>query len=114
MAGGEDVVRILGRPAFHDLQLVCDGDLAYLGGSWTRSAGSAVSATLNRTRVIITHIIITHFFKNLLVKCVRLAVGGDVDSGLGSIESDRPPSRNNVPVPSLHFANCSGFLVLPW
>ncbi|GAQ85986.1 CCR4-NOT complex subunit CAF16 [Klebsormidium nitens] len=41
MVGGEDVVRILGRPAFHDLQLVCGGDLAYLGGSWTRSAGSA-------------------------------------------------------------------------
>ncbi|KAK1290701.1 ABC transporter I family member 19 [Acorus calamus] len=41
MVGGRDVVRVLGRSAFHDTQLVCDGDLAYLGGSWSKTIGSA-------------------------------------------------------------------------
>ncbi|XP_039123215.1 ABC transporter I family member 19-like [Dioscorea cayenensis subsp. rotundata] len=41
MVGGRDVVRVLGRSAFHDTQLVCDGELAYLGGSWSKTIGSA-------------------------------------------------------------------------
>ncbi|XP_043692226.1 ABC transporter I family member 19 [Telopea speciosissima] len=41
MVGGRDVVRVLNCSAFHDTQLVCNGDLAYLGGSWSKSVGSA-------------------------------------------------------------------------
>ncbi|KAK6233640.1 hypothetical protein QUC31_006046 [Theobroma cacao] len=41
MVGGRDVVRVLNRSAFHDTQLVCSGDLAYLGGSWSKTIGSA-------------------------------------------------------------------------
>ncbi|KAI4349379.1 hypothetical protein L6164_009971 [Bauhinia variegata] len=41
MVGGRDVVRVLNCSAFHDTQLVCSGDLAYLGGSWSKSVGSA-------------------------------------------------------------------------
>ncbi|XP_059432351.1 ABC transporter I family member 19 [Corylus avellana] len=41
MVGGRDVVRVLSRSAFHDTQLVCGGDLAYLGGSWSKTVGSA-------------------------------------------------------------------------
>ncbi|KAE8686102.1 ABC transporter I family member 19 [Hibiscus syriacus] len=41
MVGGRDVVRVLNRSAFHDTQLVCSGDLAYLGGSWSKTVGSA-------------------------------------------------------------------------
>ncbi|CAI0434484.1 unnamed protein product, partial [Linum tenue] len=41
MVGGKDVVRVLNSSAFHDTQLVCSGDLAYLGGSWSKNAGSA-------------------------------------------------------------------------
>ncbi|KAK8654196.1 hypothetical protein V6N13_128169 [Hibiscus sabdariffa] len=37
----ENVVRVLDRSAFHDTQLVCSGDLAYLGGSWSKTIGSA-------------------------------------------------------------------------
>ena len=44
MVGGRDVVRVLNRSAFHDTQLVCDGDLSYLGGSWSKTIGSAVSS----------------------------------------------------------------------
>jgi CCR4-NOT complex subunit CAF16 len=44
MVGGRDVVRVLNRSAFHDTQLVCGGDLAYLGGSWSKTVGSAVSS----------------------------------------------------------------------
>lgn len=43
MVGGQDVVKILDSSAFHDTQLVCSGDLAYLGHSWSRSIGAAVS-----------------------------------------------------------------------
>lgn len=43
MVGGRDVVRVLNGSAFHDTQLVCSGDLAYLGGSWSKNVGSAVS-----------------------------------------------------------------------
>lgn len=43
MVGGRDVVRVLNGSAFHDTQLVCSGDLAYLGGSWSKTVGSAVS-----------------------------------------------------------------------
>lgn len=41
MVGGQNVVRVLNRSAFHDTQLVCSGDLAYLGGSWSKTVGSA-------------------------------------------------------------------------
>ncbi|XP_020425994.1 ABC transporter I family member 19 isoform X2 [Prunus persica] len=41
MVGGRDVVRVLNCSAFHDTHLVCSGDLAYLGGSWSKSVGSA-------------------------------------------------------------------------
>ncbi|KAF5207991.1 Abc transporter i family member [Thalictrum thalictroides] len=41
MVGGKDVVRVLNRSAFHDTQLVCSGDLAYLGGSWSKTVSSA-------------------------------------------------------------------------
>lgn len=43
MVGGKDVVQVLNRSAFHDTNLVCSGDLAYLGGSWSKTVGSAVS-----------------------------------------------------------------------
>lgn len=43
MVGGRDVVRVLNGSAFHDTRLVCSGDLAYLGGSWSKNVGSAVS-----------------------------------------------------------------------
>ncbi|WOL18059.1 ABC transporter I family member 19 isoform X1 [Canna indica] len=41
MVGGRDVVRVLNSSAFHDTQLVCSGDLAYLGGSWSKTVGCA-------------------------------------------------------------------------
>ncbi|MQM00874.1 hypothetical protein Taro_033621 [Colocasia esculenta] len=41
MVGGRDVVRVLNCSAFHDTHLVCSGDLAYLGGSWSKTIGSA-------------------------------------------------------------------------
>ncbi|CAA7390509.1 unnamed protein product [Spirodela intermedia] len=41
MVGGRDVVRVLNCSAFHDTQLICGGDLAYLGGSWNKTIGSA-------------------------------------------------------------------------
>ncbi|EFJ37690.1 ATP-binding cassette transporter, subfamily I, member 2, SmABCI2 [Selaginella moellendorffii] len=41
LVGGKDVVQVLGRSAFHDTALTCDGDLAYLGESWNRPIGSA-------------------------------------------------------------------------
>eukprot|EP00258_Populus_trichocarpa_P040833 XP_024456852.1 ABC transporter I family member 19 isoform X2 [Populus trichocarpa] len=41
MVGGRDVVRVINGSAFHDTQLVCSGDLAYLGGSWSKTVGSA-------------------------------------------------------------------------
>ena len=47
MVGGRDVVRVLNYSAFHDTHLVCSGDLAYLGGSWSKTVGSAVSFFLN-------------------------------------------------------------------
>ncbi|KAJ8650669.1 hypothetical protein MRB53_003692 [Persea americana] len=40
MVGGKNVVRVLNCSAFHDTQLVCNGDLAYLGGSWSKNVGS--------------------------------------------------------------------------
>ncbi|XP_075524347.1 ABC transporter I family member 19-like [Primulina tabacum] len=39
MVGGTDVVRVLGCSAFHDTNLVCSGDLAYLGESWNKTVG---------------------------------------------------------------------------
>ncbi|XP_057965580.1 ABC transporter I family member 19 [Malania oleifera] len=41
MVGGRDVVRVLNCSAFHDTQLICTGDLSYLGGSWSKTVGSA-------------------------------------------------------------------------
>lgn len=43
MVGGRDIVRVLNGSAFHDTHLVCSGDLSYLGGSWSKTIGSAVS-----------------------------------------------------------------------
>ena len=43
MVGGRDVVKVLNSSAFHDTHLVCSGDLSYLGGSWSKTVGSAVS-----------------------------------------------------------------------
>uniref|UniRef100_A0A061R7F4 CCR4-NOT complex subunit CAF16 n=1 Tax=Tetraselmis sp. GSL018 TaxID=582737 RepID=A0A061R7F4_9CHLO len=37
----EDAVRIIGRPAFHDLQLTSSGELSYLGSSWRRDVAFA-------------------------------------------------------------------------
>lgn len=39
MVGGRDVVRVLDCSAFHDTNLVCSGDLAYLGESWNKTVG---------------------------------------------------------------------------
>lgn len=44
MVGGRDVVQVLNSSAFHDTSLVCSGDLAYLGGSWSKTIGCAVSS----------------------------------------------------------------------
>uniref|UniRef100_A0A1J3FNK6 ABC transporter I family member 19 n=3 Tax=Noccaea caerulescens TaxID=107243 RepID=A0A1J3FNK6_NOCCA len=41
LVGGRNVVQVLSRSAFHDTQLVCSGDLSYLGGSWSKTVGSA-------------------------------------------------------------------------
>ncbi|KAG7667978.1 putative ABC transporter I family member 21 [Nannochloris sp. 'desiccata'] len=38
---GKDTVRILGRPAFHDIQLVSSGELSYLGPQWRRDIAFA-------------------------------------------------------------------------
>lgn len=46
MVGGRDVVQVLNGSAFHDTRLVCSGDLAYLGGSWSKTVGSVVSSVL--------------------------------------------------------------------
>lgn len=47
MVGERDVVRVLNYSAFHDTHLVCSGDLAYLGGSWSKTVGSAVSFNIH-------------------------------------------------------------------
>ena len=44
MVGGKDVVRLLNSSAFHDSNLVCSGELSYLGGYWSKTIGSAVSS----------------------------------------------------------------------
>ncbi|XP_057798125.1 ABC transporter I family member 19 [Salvia miltiorrhiza] len=41
MVGDRDVVRVLNCSAFHDTSLVCNGDLAYLGESWSKTVSSA-------------------------------------------------------------------------
>ncbi|KAK9868754.1 hypothetical protein WJX84_007469 [Apatococcus fuscideae] len=38
---GKDVVRIIGRSAFHDIKLTSTGELAYLGPQWRRTIASA-------------------------------------------------------------------------
>ncbi|CAN4091580.1 unnamed protein product [Withania somnifera] len=40
MVGGKSVVRVLNFSAFHDTHLVCSGDLAYLGESWSKHVGA--------------------------------------------------------------------------
>ena len=45
MVPTEDV-RVIGRPPFHDTELTCSGDLAYLGAQWRRNVGSAGSVPL--------------------------------------------------------------------
>lgn len=40
---GQDVVRILGRPAFHDIHLSSSGDLSYLGPQWRRDIAFAAN-----------------------------------------------------------------------
>lgn len=37
----EDAVRILNRPAFHDIALTSSGDLSYLGQQWRRDIAFA-------------------------------------------------------------------------
>ena len=39
----EDTVRILGRPAFHDISLVSSGQLSYLGPQWRRDIAFAAN-----------------------------------------------------------------------
>ncbi|GAB2298413.1 ABC transporter I member 19 [Dionaea muscipula] len=46
MVGGREVVRVLNCSAFHDTQLVCSGDLSYLGGSWSKTVSSVGEAPL--------------------------------------------------------------------
>ncbi|KAK9822353.1 hypothetical protein WJX74_011049 [Apatococcus lobatus] len=38
---GQEVVRIIGRSAFHDIKLTSTGELAYLGPQWRRTIASA-------------------------------------------------------------------------
>jgi CCR4-NOT complex subunit CAF16 len=38
---GQDVIRVLGRPAFHDIQLTASGQLSYLGPQWRRDIAFA-------------------------------------------------------------------------
>ena len=40
---GPEAVRILGRPAFHDIQLTSSGQLSYLGQQWRRDIAFAGS-----------------------------------------------------------------------
>jgi len=37
----QDAVRILNRPAFHDIALTSSGDLSYLGQQWRRDIAFA-------------------------------------------------------------------------
>jgi CCR4-NOT complex subunit CAF16 len=41
---GQDDVRVIGKPPFHDISLTCSGELGYLGAQWRRNIGSAVRA----------------------------------------------------------------------
>ena len=43
---GQDVIRVLGRPAFHDIRLVSSGDLSYLGPQWRRDIAFAGNAPM--------------------------------------------------------------------
>lgn len=38
---GQDMVRVLGRPPFHDMALTCSGQLSYLGTSWRKDVAFA-------------------------------------------------------------------------
>eukprot|EP01024_Parvocaulis_polyphysoides_P002707 TRINITY_DN107975_c0_g1_i1.p2 TRINITY_DN107975_c0_g1~~TRINITY_DN107975_c0_g1_i1.p2 ORF type:complete len:295 (+),score=39.39 TRINITY_DN107975_c0_g1_i1:280-1164(+) len=37
----KDMIRVLGRPPFHDMKLTCDGDLSFLGSAWRRDIAFA-------------------------------------------------------------------------
>eukprot|EP01024_Parvocaulis_polyphysoides_P051759 TRINITY_DN5103_c0_g2_i1.p1 TRINITY_DN5103_c0_g2~~TRINITY_DN5103_c0_g2_i1.p1 ORF type:complete len:297 (-),score=25.12 TRINITY_DN5103_c0_g2_i1:148-1038(-) len=37
----KEMIRVLGRPPFHDMQLTCDGELSYLGSAWRRDVAFA-------------------------------------------------------------------------
>lgn len=75
MVGGRDVVRVLNSSAFHDTQLVCSGDLSYLGGSWSRNIGSCVCSLFSCVPFFwqITGYMILYLYfnsnKNLTKKC---------------------------------------------
>lgn len=46
---GRESVRVLGAPPFHDTSLTTSGDLAYIGGNWTRDiafAGTRIPLTV--------------------------------------------------------------------
>jgi CCR4-NOT complex subunit CAF16 len=50
-------VSVLGRPPFHDTNLTVSGDLAYVGGTWTRDiafAGCSVPLTVSAASVLDT------------------------------------------------------------
>ncbi len=51
----EGAVSVLGRPPFHDTQLTISGDLAYVGGTWTRDiafAGTSVPLSVSSWRSV--------------------------------------------------------------
>eukprot|EP01023_Acetabularia_acetabulum_P007662 TRINITY_DN13373_c0_g1_i2.p1 TRINITY_DN13373_c0_g1~~TRINITY_DN13373_c0_g1_i2.p1 ORF type:complete len:296 (-),score=47.16 TRINITY_DN13373_c0_g1_i2:322-1209(-) len=37
----KDMIRVLGRPPFHDMKLTCDGELSFLGSAWRRDVACA-------------------------------------------------------------------------
>jgi hypothetical protein len=44
-------VLVLGRPPFHDTELTTSGQLAYVGGNWTRDiafAGTSIPLTVSK------------------------------------------------------------------
>lgn len=59
---GQDVIRILGRPAFHDLQLASSGELSYLGPQWRRDiafAGNNIPMQVRMIMIIVKKYIIS-------------------------------------------------------
>jgi CCR4-NOT complex subunit CAF16 len=99
---GQDVVRILGRPAFHDIELVSSGDLSYLGPQWRRdlaiSGSSAVLqvrfARLPGTRCVPSPV--HPSFSSRSYACLHLRVAqGDISAGkmIFGIEGVDPARR---------------------